>query len=86
MGDLVRVILVYKSGLVFFLTEKTKKIENHTTSPKAVLNMCKFLTLVQDELEGHILHKNGVEFYQESNGHGPRHVTCVCYVSTHVDA
>ena len=47
-----------------------------------VLNFCKFLTLVLDELQGHVLHKKGVEFHQESNGHGPRHVTRVCHVST----
>ena len=38
--------------------------------------------MVLDELQGHVLHQNGVEFYQESNGHGPRHVTGVSHVST----
>ena len=43
--------------------------------------VCKFLTLVLDDLYTSALHKNGVEFHQEFNGHGPRHVTCVLHVS-----
>mgnify|MGYP003334527213 CR=1 FL=1 len=31
MGGLVRVILVYKSGLAFFLTAKTKKLAIYST-------------------------------------------------------
>ena len=31
MGVLVRVILVYKSGLAFFLTAKTKKLAIYST-------------------------------------------------------
>ena len=42
---------------------------------------CKFLTLVLDDRNGHVLHQNGVEFHQEFNGHGPRHVTHVYHVS-----
>ena len=41
----------------------------------------KFLTLVLDVINGHVLHQNGVEFRQEFNGHGPRHVTRVFHVS-----
>ena len=73
------VILIYKSGLTFFITAKTKKLAIYSMS---VLNFCKFLTLVPDELQGHVLHKNGVEFHQESNGHGPSHVTRVRHVPT----
>ena len=42
---------------------------------KIVLNFCKFPTLVLDDLHTSALHKNWVEFHQEFNGHGPRHVT-----------
>ncbi len=28
-----------------------------------------------------VLHQNGVEFHQEFNGHGPRHMTRVIHVS-----
>ena len=75
--------MVYKSGLAFFLTAKTKKLAICSTVQYStpVLNICKILTLVLDELQGHVLHKNGVEFHQESNGHGPRHVTRVRHVS-----
>ena len=38
--------------------------------------------MVLDELQGHVLHQNWLEFCQESNGHGPRHVTRVRHVST----
>ena len=41
----------------------------------------KFLTLVLNDINGHVLHQNGVEFFQEFNGHGPRHVTCLLHVS-----
>ena len=78
------VILIYKSGLTFFITAKTKKLVIYSTVQYStpVLNFCKFLTLVPDELQGHVLHKNGVEFHQESNGHGPSHVTRVRHVPT----
>ena len=33
-----------------------------------------FATLVLDEKNGHVLHQNGLEFHQEFNGYGPRHV------------
>ena len=84
MDDLVRVILVYKSGLAFFLTAKTKKLAIYSTVQYStpVLNFCTFLTLVLDELQGHVLHQIRVEFHQECNGHGPRHMTRVCHVST----
>ena len=84
MGDLIGYGLVYKSGLAFFLTAKTKKLAIYSTVQYStpVLYICKILTLVLDELQGHVLHKNGVEFHQESNGHGPRHVTRVRHVST----
>ena len=36
-----------------------------------------------DELQGHVVHKIGVESHQESNGHGPRHVPHVLHVLTH---
>ena len=83
-GGLVRVILVYKSGLAFFLTAKTKKLAIYSTVQYSTLfyNIANFLTLVLDELQGHVLHQNGVEFHQESNEHGPRHVTRVLHVST----
>ena len=42
---------------------------------------CKFLFMVLDNINGHVLHQNGVEFHQEFNGHGPRHMTCVFHVS-----
>ena len=42
---------------------------------------CTFLTLVLDDIHGHVLHQNGIEFYQEFNEHGPRHVTRVFHVS-----
>ena len=77
MGDLVRVILVYKSGLVFFLTVQTKKLGCTGYMLYAVLNICKFLTLVLDELHPSVLHVNRLEFCQEFNGDGPRHVTHV---------
>ena len=81
MGDLVKSILVYKRDLTFFPTAKTKKLVCTLYTVHTVLNFCKFLTLVLDELQGHALHKNGVEFHQESNEHGPRHVTRVRHVS-----
>ena len=40
-----------------------------------------FATLVLDDINRHVLHQNGVEFHQEFNGHGPRHMTCVFHVS-----
>ena len=43
---------------------------------------CPFLTLLPDELQGSVRGQIGVEFRQESNGHGPRHVTRVRHVST----
>ena len=79
-GVLVRVILVYKSGLAFFLTAKTKKLAIYSTV-QPVLNICKFLILVLDNLQTSAIHKNGVEFCQEFDGHGPRHVTHVFHVS-----
>ena len=84
MGDLIEYGLVYKSGLAFFLTAITKKLAICSTVQYStpVLYIYKILTLVLDELQGHVLHKNGVEFHQESNGHGPRHVTRVGHVST----
>jgi len=69
MGVLVRVLLPIKSGLVFFLTAKTKKLAIYSTV-QPVLNICKFLTLVLDDLQTSAIHKNGVEFCQEFNGHG----------------
>ena len=36
-----------------------------------------FLTNTSDKLQGSVRGQNGVEFCQEFNGHGPRHVTCV---------
>ena len=42
---------------------------------------CTFLTLVLDDIHRHVLHQNGVEFHQEFNEHGPRHVTRVFHVS-----
>ena len=42
---------------------------------------CKFPTLVLDDRNGHVLHQIGVEFHQEFNEHGPRHVTRVFHVS-----
>ena len=69
MGVLVRVILVSKSCLAFFLTAKTKKLAIYSTV-QPVLNICKFLILVLDDLQTSAIHKNGVEFCQEFNGHG----------------
>ena len=67
--------MVYKSGLGFSVRPLEPKLaKKGPKNKKAVLNMCKFLTLVLDELEGCVLQKNGVEFYQESSGHGLRHV------------
>ena len=36
-----------------------------------------FLTNTSDKLQGSGRGQNGVEFRQEFNGHGPKHVTCV---------
>ena len=47
-----------------------------------VLNFAKLLTLLPDELQRCARGQSGVEFRQEFNGHGPRHVTRVFYVST----
>ena len=46
---------------------------------------CTFLTLLLDELQGSVRGQIWVEFRQEYNGHGPRHVASVCHVSTHVN-
>ena len=46
-----------------------------------VLNISIFLTLLLQVLQTRALHQNGVEFHQEFNGHGPRHVTHVSHVS-----
>ena len=79
---LVRVILVYKSGLGFCKSAKTKKLAIYIN--KLIINVpyfCKFLTFVLYDLQTSALHKNGVEFCQEFKGHGPRHVTRVFHVS-----
>ena len=46
---------------------------------------CPLLTLLPDELQGSVRGQIGVEFRQESNGHGPSHVTRVRHVSSRVD-
>ena len=83
MGVLVGVILVYKSGLTFFLTAKDKKLVCTGMLYMYTLFYIfpKFSTLVLDELQPSVLHVNWSEFRQESNGHGPRHVTHVCHTS-----
>ena len=43
-----------------------------------------FLTNTSDKLQGSVRGQNGVEFRQEFNGHGLRHLTLVRHVSTHV--
>ena len=40
-----------------------------------------FVTNDPIELQTSLRGQNGVEFHQESNGHGPKHVTCVLHVS-----
>ena len=83
MGVLVGVILVYKSGLTFFLTAKTKKLVCTGMLYMYTLFYIfpKFSTLVLDELQPSVLHVNWSEFCQELNGDGPRHVTRVRHVS-----
>ena len=56
--------VIHMSGMFFFILVW-----------KTVLNFCKFPTLVLYDLHTSALHKNWVEFHQEVNGHGPRHVT-----------
>ena len=47
-----------------------------------MLILVQFLLIFdQIKLQESVLHLNRLEFYQESNGHGPRHVTRVCHVS-----
>ena len=46
-----------------------------------VLYFYKFKTMILNDLQTSALHKNGVEFCQEFNGHGLRHVTHVFLVS-----
>ena len=48
---------------------------------KTVLILAYFLTFVLKVQYSSTLHKYGVEFHQEFNGIGPRHVTCVFHVS-----
>ena len=43
-----------------------------------------FLTNTSDKLQGSVRGQNGVEFRQKFIGHGSRHITCVCHMSTHV--
>ena len=38
--------------------------------------LCKFQTLFQDDINGHVLHQNRVEFCQEFNGHD-KFISCV---------
>ena len=45
------------------------------------VDTCLFLTLLPDELQGSVRGQNGVEFRQEFNGHGPRHLTFVRHMS-----
>ena len=56
------------------------KFESRNLS-KTVLILAYFLTFVLKVQYSSTLHKYGVEFHQEFNGHGPRHVTCVFNVS-----
>ena len=56
------------------------KFESRNLS-KTVLILAYFLTFVLKVQYSSTLHKYGVEFHQEFNGHGPRHVTCVFHVS-----
>ena len=79
-GVLVRVILVYKSGLTFFLTAKTEKLAIYSTV-HYMLYSCKFRTMILFDLQISALHENGVEFNQQFNGQGPRHVTRVLRIS-----
>ena len=82
MGVLVRVILVYKSGLTFFLTAKDKKLRKMGPRIKILFYIFpKFSTLVLDELQPSVLHVNWSEFCQEFNNDGSRHVTRVRHVS-----
>ena len=82
MGVLVGVILVYKSGLTFFLTAKTKKLVCTGMLYMYTLFYIfpKFSTLVLDELQPSVLHVNWSEFYQECNGDAPKHMTRVCHM------
>ena len=50
------------------------KFESRNLS-KTVLILAYFLTFVLKVQYSSTLHKYGVEFHQEFNGHGPRHVT-----------
>ena len=54
--------------------------QTRDTCPSRV-DTCPLLTLLPDLLQRYARGQNGVEFCQEFNGHGPRHVTCLCHVS-----
>ena len=56
------------------------KFESRNLS-KTVLILAYFLTFVLKVQYSSTLHKYGVEFHQEFNGHGPRHVTHVFHMS-----
>ena len=55
------------------------------TCPTRV-DTCPLLTLLLGELQGSVRGQIGVEFRQESNEHGPRHVTRVQHVSLTISA
>ena len=53
----------------------------HVSVTRHVSRVTFFLTFDWIELQRSYLHVKWSDFFQESNGHGPRHVTHVFYVS-----